>query len=427
MHGRLWAAARSYVRPVITADLLVAAGPKQFRSGHGSSLFSIDLRCNQATFQWSPSAEEFVTEGIHSVSGIKTDWTRENTVWASSVSAGKTWEIDTRMPCRAINVWSLPGHCEDADATLPETGLHGAGTLYAQPFVSTDGDPTLMPRPMLSVGQSPGTFGLHLYQRPDTRPRFQTQSCECASSPSLQFFGQLSAATSSVYGLPDVSKGVFTCGLAAFRTSAFDFLSADSLRDLGYSAKDVSDVICSVCMTNKGDLYTHSLLESNAGYSRSRIFDGLPIGASNLSIPDSAKTGALAPDSSSLPVSLLNNCPLPSHAIFCPDPPSCKGIAISDQSKSRTGAPADPPQRIRPKAGCHMVVVGQEGKGGDVHLPRRLLRVSKESRASTVEYFHHQRESAAESDKTAQNQLRSDVTTDIMSFGRADSSEDELI
>lgn len=418
----LWAAGRSYVRPLPAADIFITR-IKQFRSGHGSSLFSIDLRSNQATFQWSPSAEEFVTEGIHSLSGIMTDWVKENTVWVSSVSAGKTWEIDTRMPCRAINTWSLPGSCDDFAANLPATGLHGAGTLLAQPSVPFGTSHLLTPRPILSVGKSPETFGMHLYQRPDIRPRFQTQSVECASCPGLPVLGEMSVATSSIYALPDVSEGVFTCGLAPFRAPVSSCFKSEVVTDLGYSEKDVAGVVYAITMTNKGDLYTHSLLESTASHTRSMVYEGLPIGTSALAIPGGVKESPTGFNSFSLRLSLQNDFPVPSRSIF-QQPASSQGVgSCAVYSTGGDTAEDEPMQKIEPSALCHAIVAGGDMKVDSVHLPVRLLEASQVKVSSTVDCFDHERKSVVETGDV-DGQWRSDITPQILESKAWIESED---
>jgi hypothetical protein len=414
----LWASGRSYVRPVLTADYL-SNNSKQFRSGHGSSLFSIDLRSNQATFQWSPSAEEFVMEGIHSLSGIMTDWVKENTVWVSSVSAGKTWEIDTRMPCRAVNSWSLPGSCDDFAANLPATGLHGAGTLLAQPSVPLGTSHSLTPRPILSVGKSPETFGMHLYQRPDIRPRFQTQSVECASCPGLPVLGEMSVATSSIYALPDVSEDVFTCGLAPFRAPVSSFFTSEIVTDLGYS-DNVTGVVCAITMTNKGDLYTHSLLESTAGHTRSKLYEGLPIGTSALAVPTTQEppTGF-----DGLGIRMQNDFPVPSRAIFQPPSSSQGVVSCAVHSTGDDTAENEPMQKIEPSAFCHAIVAGRDVKVDSVHLPVRLLEASRVKVSSTVDCFDHERKSVVETGDV-DGQWRSDITSQIIESKAWVESED---
>lgn len=318
----LWVVARSYVRPALTSSHLYHK-LKRPRIGHGSSLYSIDLcvRGNsEATFHWSPSAADFLPEGVNSISSIRTDWNKPHRLWIASTSAVKTWEIDTRMPCRAVNSWSLPHMCDQTGALLPVAGLYGSGILFAHPhIVGEKNDVCKTGQPMLSVGKSPGTFGIHLYQRPLVEPRFQTQSIECSSSPAISSFGKMSAATSSTFALPDVSDRIYTCGLTVFRRPWKNYLETTHRQEkqvLGLPEKDLTGVLCAVSLTSKGDVYVHNLLESLARSKRSKNFDGLPVGCSMISVPESTETGKSPGSWNKLRVSLRNEFPVPSHAIL---------------------------------------------------------------------------------------------------------------
>lgn len=311
----LWAAARSYVRPVLTLGYI----NKRPRIGHGASLYSIDLRSSEsAMFQWSPSAEEFLPEGIHAISSIQTDWSREHCVWASSLSAGKTWELDTRMPCRAVNAWSLPHTSDQFGSVLPSTGFYGAGLLFSNPYdvgryASIGTEYITSSCPTLSVGKCPGAFGLHLYQRPVFEARFQTRSIECTACPDLSRIGKVSVAASISLPLPDVADKVFTCGLASFRMPTENWIQVSCSSGLGHNDDGMRGVVCAVSLTNKGDIYTHAILESSASYRGSKNFDGLPVGGSAVIVPecDASSAGPW----NSLRISLTNNFPVPSQSI----------------------------------------------------------------------------------------------------------------
>jgi len=304
----IWSAARSFVRPALTGT---HTAPKTRTVGYGHSLYSIDLRTSQGTFQWSPSAHDHRIEGVHSLSNVYTDWTQEHCLWASSVSAGKSYELDTRMPCRVVNTWSLPHLCDEIDVRLPPTGILGAGTLFAhsedESFPYEAGGTS---RPMFSVGLRPGTFGIHLYQRPLVKPRLETNSVECPISPGLQFMKGTSIAASGIFPLPDVSGHIFTCGLVALRVPTRQVLGVDGLWQLGYQDQQAASSVCVLSMTNKGDLYSHCLLESTAGYSKSRADSNLPVGASVLNVKDIV-FGDTSNDSPSFDLSVLPGQSLP--------------------------------------------------------------------------------------------------------------------
>jgi hypothetical protein len=308
----LWAAGRSYVRPALKANTVF----KSPRIGYGSSLFTLDLRSDQATFQWSPSKEDFLTEGAHGISGIYTDWTKAHSVWLSSTSAGKTWELDARMPCCPVAAWSLSHACNEPGVVLPSTGLYGAGTLFSKPVCGPSNG-----NPILSVEKNPGAFGLHIFQRPLTRPRFQSDCIECVASPRLASLLDSSIALSSTFALPDVSDSVFVCGLCCFTAPSSSFMSIPDFVRLGFFDEEVTACMCAVTMTNMGDLYVHSLLESNSPHEASRSASGLPVGASMIAVPDAPST-RIPKGTATLQVQLSNIYPSPSSAF---DPPVLLG------------------------------------------------------------------------------------------------------
>jgi hypothetical protein len=275
----LWSAASSYVRPALSRDLLC----RQPILGMGSSLYTVDLRDNDATFQWSPSAEEMVTEGVHSISCITTDWQRDTTVFVSSNSAGKTWEIDARMPCRSVNVWSLSYSSEDSSLANAQKGFYRGGLSMITKTVQIDSATGLgaTTSPYLTADTTPGSYGFHVLQQPLTRPIFHAEPVECIATPGLHFSNTTSIATSSVFVLPEVANDMYPCGIAAFRVPFTQF----GERNLADFANDTSDLLCSLTLTNKGDLYCYSLLESKHGIGVSQDSVDLPIGVKTLSIP----------------------------------------------------------------------------------------------------------------------------------------------
>ena len=317
----LWSAAKSYVTPALLPEVF----SRKPLFGQGTSLYSIDLRTNSATFQWSPSAEEHITEGVHSISGIMTDWQRANTVWVTSVSAQKTYEIDTRMPCQAVNAWSLPFGCDEPGINLPTSGLNGEGTILMQPPHNCYRGRNDPDSPILSVDMTIGSFGFHLYQRPEKGPRFQTPSLECIDGPGLLFTPKTSIATSSIFALPDVSEKIFTCGIAAARMHISQVLEPDDFEHFENVSQDTS-VLCTMTITNKGDIYAHSLLENSDEASKTMRFVDLPIGTKAAGIPDEF-AGKKATDEGrlrkptggmNLKLRLQNDYPMPGSAIAPP-------------------------------------------------------------------------------------------------------------
>jgi hypothetical protein len=288
----LWSAASSYVRPAL-APGAISKMKRQTKSpfGLGSSLFAIDLRSNSATFQWSPSAEEMTTEGVHSINGILTDWTRESVVFVTSTSAGKTYEIDGRMPCRAVNTWSLTSICEESrNITLPPKAFYGEPSLLFKPLVECNDvcNKSSNDAPIVKVDTDFRANGIHLFQKPSRKPRFQTDSLECIGMAGLDTTGTASIATSSYYDLTDISDDTFTCGLSSIRLPLNQFVGTnDNIWD--HYLEQKLNVLCTMTINNKGDIYCHSLLESNEKAKVSgncRRFDGLPIGTTAVKIPN---------------------------------------------------------------------------------------------------------------------------------------------
>ena len=278
----LWAAGSSFVRPALTPDIRF----KKASFGLGTCLWTVDMRDNSATFQWSPSAQEMVTEGLHSIDCIATDWQQENTVFVSSKTAGKMWEIDARMPYKAVNFWSLSYSCEDQAAAFPKRGFFRVGrSLMTKPMYVNGGDMMsgTLEGPYVTVDTTPGTFGLHLLQQPLTRPRFQSDPIECIATPGLNFKKDSSIATSSVFALPEVFDDVYTCGVASFYLPCSAFMHESNCKDF---AEENSNLLCSLTMTNKGDLYCHSLLESENEIA-DHLFDSndLSVGTKVLRVP----------------------------------------------------------------------------------------------------------------------------------------------
>mmetsp|Transcript_46432 Transcript_46432/g.52438 ORF Transcript_46432/g.52438 Transcript_46432/m.52438 type:complete len:957 (-) Transcript_46432:2879-5749(-) len=290
----LWSAASSYIRPALSPGAISKMqGQTKSPFGLGSSLFTIDLRSNSATFQWSPSAEEMTTEGVHSINGILTDWTRDNTLWVTSTSAGKTWEIDGRMPCQAVNTWSLTALCEASrDITVPRKAFLGENSLLTKP-VSNHNDifdemSRLDDSPLVKVDTDYRAKGIHLFQKPLHKPRFQTDSLECIASPGIQCTEdeETSIATSSFFGLTDVSDDVYICGISSIRFPVGSFVDSNEDDVWPKYLEHKMKILCTLTMSNNGDIHSHSLLECNGDLKHDcRRFDGLPIGTRAIRIP----------------------------------------------------------------------------------------------------------------------------------------------
>ena len=461
----MWAVAKSYIRPSLVPDYAMkTASFRQPRLGKGYSLFSIDLRTNQATFQWSPSASEFLPEGFHSLSGISVEWhnpNKKHTVWVSSVSAGKMWEIDGRLPCRVINMWTLPSQCDGIGATMPATvGLYGAGTLFAWPCTMTgnqrkaSNDAHSDP-PLLSVGKAPEAHGLHLYQRTNVAPKFQTQSIECAASASLHNWvgKKCSIAMSSMFALPDVSSKVFVCGLAPIRLPVSDFLTKSQISSLGCNVDRSGSLICAVTMTNQGDLYSQILLELRPDKNQETVDlnspGDLPAGTTFIPVPqrNGEETGDARHDpfdkkakkklagGMNLYVHSSNEMPLPrDRARATKEPKKETPLRPFKYSKAwkmpiweKPGEGNTPGKGVKSK-GCTDVMVNTKEKTRALDngaaavsiLIGEGIHTQKSQLASVLECFDLDKEALVEKSTGEDYAARSDVTQDALDFAAED-------
>ena len=279
----LWCAASSYVRPTLVPEIWFK---NQYPLGFGTSVYTIDLRSNSSIFQWSPSAEEMKQEGTYSISGLRLDWEREHTLWVASRSAGKTWELDSRMPCKAVHSWSLGSSCDLDSTSFPERGPFGDPTLLTQVRDSTLGSSGQASDSnfLVTADTTPHSFGFQVLQRPLHEPRFQTDSLECIAAPFINFAEhESSIATTSVFALPECDNDLYTCGLACFRTAINQFLSDDVDNPIPFESTD--QVVCTLTMNNQGDLHCHSLLETSRHIPECRSFPGLPAGTAVIPVP----------------------------------------------------------------------------------------------------------------------------------------------
>ena len=413
----LWSIARSHVCPALAESQTSTRHP---RSGRGHSLYSIDLRSDQGTFQWSPSAEDYRVEGTHSLSGITTDWVNAHTIWASSVSAGRTWEIDTRMPCRSVCSWSLPSTCDDTETVLPPMGLHGAGCLFACPKGSKQQQLPAHPSAMFSVGLTPLTYGIHVYQQPAMDSRYQTKNLESPSGPALAFLGDANIATSASFPLPDVSDKVFTCGLAVIELPTSRVLAANKLAQLGYGNGDVDGALCVATVTNKGDIYSHIMLASTSTRGQRVAYNDLPLGSSSVPLPDSSSEflSSLSSDVFSGPgricVSLKSQYPCPSASIIAS---RTKGTSRPvELDLPTTGRPTESPAsngvHVRPSVTHEAMIAGTEPSDSGITLPEALAEGAWNELEDAFDSFdhvslRHKPMSSADS--------RSDVTSQVLS------------
>jgi hypothetical protein len=279
----LWSAARSHVHPISK----VSIASQDHQLGFGAGLFCLDARSQEAIFQWSPSREEFVAEGVHGLSGIHVDEKMPHSLWASSVSAGKVWEIDSRMPSTPVTTWSLAHACTGLGAVLPPTGLYGAGHLFSRPIVPSFNGKQKQDQfqPLLSVSQDPGAFSLNVYQRPFSRPRFATRPVECTPDPNLARMKGLNVASSSIFPLSERSDKVFVTGLVSFDVSPTKLLTVADLVRIGYADENEIDSFCAVTMNNQGDLHMYTVVDGRERECSSGMKPDYPVGGGFIALP----------------------------------------------------------------------------------------------------------------------------------------------
>lgn len=264
--------------------------------GFGTSLYSVDLRTNSSVFQWSPSAQEMKPEGVYSISGILTDLDRDHTVWVTSKSAGKTWEIDSRMPCQVVNSWSLSSDCDVDSVSFSQRGPHGDPVLLSKIRDFSNDYSRADSNMILTMDTAPTAFGFQLLQRPRHKPRFQTESLECTSIPGAENHNDSrssgsSIVTTSVFAMPEWDEDMFCCGMTGFRTPMRTFVSGETRAVTSRpfhndNDEDETNILCTLSMTNKGDIFCHSLLETSRHVSECRSFPGLPAGTAAIPLPN---------------------------------------------------------------------------------------------------------------------------------------------
>jgi hypothetical protein len=258
----------------------------------------------------------YLIEGLHSINGIMADAYHEHLVWVSSTSACNVWALDVRhKPARAVVSWSLPLLCDDIGSHLPVSGIYGRGVIFSQPnSIRSPTSPV-----MFSLKKDPNTSVLGVYHTPSQMPRFQAKALESAG---FQEDSNSSIARSAVFPLPDVDGSVFNIGLATIHCSSKTCLNDKQHRHLDYR-KPPANVTYVITMTSLGDIYCHSLLESNAEeQSRALQYPGLPVGTKAIPYPGKLKITNLV--SGHLRITLSNRFPIPSsaitpHVILSPD------------------------------------------------------------------------------------------------------------
>ena len=275
----LWSAARSKTKHEFYRGKKYQIRPA---IGYGHSLHSIDLRSNTASFVWSPSDDDFVCKGIHSVNGVLIDEDNPYSIFVSTSSLeGKMFHIDGRMPGRSLYSWSLAGMCDNERIMSSPSGIYGAGMILAQPNLY-GGLKKELDLPILGAKKEPNAFGFHLFQKPSRLGNFQTRNLErMAHVSGLDSLG--SFATSSFFALPHVSESIFTTGIAAFY-SPLSLLVKDAAL-LGYAAPP-KVALCVISANSNGDLHSYSMIACPADQSgqTQTVTEG-PLGACAVPLP----------------------------------------------------------------------------------------------------------------------------------------------
>jgi len=268
---------------------------------------------------WSPSHEEYMTEGVQSIDGIKSDSAKDHILWVSSSSACKVWALDVRYKAAKVVVtWSLPSLCDDLGVNHNVSGVFGPGTLFNQPLPTQIQNDRQKPLAMITVKKAPGSSVLGLHNFPSSLPRFQTRPLESAGFQDLpaSHCSTTSIARSRAFALADVSERLFYVGVASLRCPSSTALRKRDLLQLGYDVPPAY-ITYVLTMNSMGDIFCHSLLECNAEEETKAIaYDGLPVGFSSLSLTKKARRGAKRRNNSKeLMISLKNEFPCPSDAL----------------------------------------------------------------------------------------------------------------
>ena len=274
----LWSAARCKSEQILFKGKGYTKRPA---IGYGHSLHSIDLRSDKASFVWSPSDDEFVCKGIHSISGILTDKEKPHSVYVSSPSAeGKVYHVDARMPSRTLCTWTLPGMCNEGHSVNSPSGLYGSGTILTRPYRSPQ-QRDMFDLPVIGISKEPSSSGFHLYQSPEKMGNFQTRVLEQVPLNGLDPMRNI--ATSSFFPLPKISKKVFTTGIVSFYTPASSILR--NIEALKYD-RSPDLALCIISANSHGDLYSYTALACHQGQEpKTKVVDGGPLGSCAIPIP----------------------------------------------------------------------------------------------------------------------------------------------
>jgi hypothetical protein len=326
---------------------------------------------------------------MHTISGLLTDWDTEHRIFVSSISAKSTFEIDTRMPCRPVTTWSLPHYTEGPETRNDTFGPFGCGMLLQKPTMTNE-EATNAPQPIFAVNTTPGSFSIHLYQRPENSPLFHCSPIESVYTPTENKLPGLSVATSLSFRLPDVSNNVSTCGLATFRIPTKRLFSSTENDQVEEILDHAPYTVCVVTSTTKGDVYVHPLLESDSYKALAQTSSTGPPGSTSVPIPKENIVLDIKAPFNWLPLNLTNQYPVPSSAIVVPlttTKPYPTGVGTPAWTPSLQADDDDKAVEIPARRQSRTTLSTNE-KESAVHLPQSVLDDQQMTFASTLDCFH---------------------------------------
>lgn len=277
----VWCAASSTLAPYGNRDA-------------SSSLYILDLRCNQSSFCFSPSNSNYFMEGAIGISAIyPLRKQNEHALYVMANFGRQLFELDARMPGRQmqeLNAWKLSGIAEDKKYF----GVHAGNDLLS--FFKTPQEEGLGIN-VLSISQRVGAYGLCLHQPPLFESKFHTDSLEtgmfynaCRRDSSSSTLHE-SVLSSSVYPLVDqLHEKIFHIGLESICVPF-----PTSKTNIHKHVEDGRHLVFGLTMNNLGDIYCHPLLSCNRDQThlngsndyRSQVQEGLPFGSRVIPVPSS--------------------------------------------------------------------------------------------------------------------------------------------
>lgn len=252
----LWSAARSSTQqPLIKGQVHW----KRPQLGYGHSLHSIDLRSNKANFVWSPSNDEFVPGGLHSVCSIfQESHKNPHSLYVSTASAeGKVYHIDARMPSRTICSWSMGGMLDEDNIINSSTGIYGAGSILTTPLIMTEQGIEDSLLPIINGKKEPNAKGFSMHHRPKQAGLFHTKNLESVASTTKELDVLGTFSKTSFHPFPTSSTSKFTTGLASFYTDMPSILTTESMDSNGFD-KESQKALCVITTDSRGDILSHT-------------------------------------------------------------------------------------------------------------------------------------------------------------------------